>query len=134
MEIVAALIGIAAGAAGYWIAAFWMQPILRYRELRLRVYGDFIFYAQVVSAEGFNERMQKLHEDRVMANRRNSADLAACLTQLPRWYLWWLRREGQTPDRAASHLIAYSNTTDHDSAHKLTGAIKQALGFKDLAD
>lgn len=45
MEIVAAVIGVIAGAAGYWIAAFWMQPILRYRELRLKVYGDFIFYA-----------------------------------------------------------------------------------------
>lgn len=133
-EIVAAIIGIVAGAGGYWIAAFWMQPILRYRELRLKVYGDFIFYAQVVNAEGLNEKMQRLQEERVMANRRNSADLAACITELPTWYKKWLHRKGQTPEKAARHLIGYSNTFDYESARKVAGAIKRALGFKEVEE
>ncbi len=133
-EIIAAIIGIVAGASGYWIAAFWMQPILRYRELRMKVYGDFIFYAQVVNAEGLNSKMQELQEERVIANRRSSADLAACITELPIWYMKWLRRKGQTPERAAKHLIGYSNTFDYDSAHKLAEAIKRALGFKEVQE
>ena len=133
MEIIAAFIGIVAGATGYWIAAFWMQPILKYRELRLKVYGDFIFYAHVVNTEGLNERMQELQNERVMANRRNSADLAASLTELPKWYAWWLRQKGQAPDRAAKYLIGYSNTYDFESAQS-AGAIKRALGFKDVAE
>jgi hypothetical protein len=134
MEIIAALIGVVAGAAGYWIAAFWMQPVLKYRELRLQVYGDFVFYAQVVNADGLNERMQELHEERVMANRRRAADLAACLTELPSWYAWWLRRKGQEPERAARNLVGYSNTFDQESAHKVAGAIKRALGFKEVSE
>lgn len=134
MEIIAAFIGVVAGAAGYWIAAFWMRPILEYRELRLKVYGDFIFYANVVNAEGLNEQMHELLNERVMANRRNSADLAACLTELPKWYAWWLRQRGQAPDRAAKYLIGYSNTFDFESAQTSAGVIKRALGFKEVAE
>lgn len=134
MEMAAALIGILAGATGYCIGAFWMQPILKYRELRLKVYGDFVFYAQVVSADGLNERLKALYVERVMANRRTSADLAACLTQLPRWYVWWLLINGQTPMRAASHLIGYSNSIDHETAHKIAEKIKRDLGFKEVSE
>lgn len=47
-----ALLGVVTGAAGYWITTFWMKPILQYRELRTKVFADFIFYAQVVNADG----------------------------------------------------------------------------------
>ena len=57
-------IGVAAGAAGYWFTAFWMKPILQYRELRSRVFGDLILYAQVVYADGLIDRMPKLLEVR----------------------------------------------------------------------
>ena len=130
-KLLAVLIGVAAGAAGYWISTFWMKPILQFRELRLKVFADFIYYAQVVNAQGLNERMQNLYEDRVLANRRSSADLAACIVDLPFWYKWWLRRRGFSTERAAGHLIGYSNTTDYDNAAEAMRAIKQSLGLPD---
>jgi hypothetical protein len=130
-KLLAVLLGIIAGGIGYWITTFWMKPILQYRELRLKVFADFIFYAQVVNADGLNDRMKALYEDRITSNRRNSADLAACLIELPSWYRWWLHRKGQAPETAASHLIGYSNTNEYEAAAKVMGAIKRSLGFKD---
>jgi hypothetical protein len=129
-NIVAAFIGVAAGAAGYWVTTFWMRPLLQYRELRMKVHADFIFYAQVVNAAGLNERMQNLYEDRVLANRRNSAELVACLGELPSWYKKRLVRQGQAPVSAARHLIGYSNTTEYEAAAKLAAAIKRELGIQ----
>lgn len=129
-KLLAVLIGITAGAVGYLVSTFWISPILKFRELRMKVFADFIFYAQVVNAEGLNDRMQKLYEDRILANRRSSADLAACIVELPCWYKHWLRLRGHAPERAASHLIGYSSTTDYDQAAKVMRAIKKSLGYK----
>lgn len=129
-KLLAVLIGIAFGAIGYWVTTFWMKPILSYRELRIKVFADFIFYAQVVNATGLNDKMKQLYEDRILSNRRHSADLAACITELPCWYLWWLHRRGQNPEIAAGHLIGYSNTDEYDQAAKVRRAIQKALGFK----
>lgn len=129
-KLLAIFLGVVSGAIGYWITTFWMKPILQYRELRVKVFADFIFYAQVVNAEGLNDRMKELYEQRITSNRRHSADLAACITELPPWYRWWLNRKGQAPETAASHLIGYSNTTEYEQAIKVTRAIKKALGFK----
>ena len=134
VPLATAALGLSAGAAGYWITTFWMKPILQYRELRTRVFADFIFYAQVVNAAGLNERMNKLYEDRVIANRRNSADLAACLIELPTWYKWWLRRKGHAPEAAVTHLIGLSNTSEYEAAAKRVNAIKRALGYEPEPD
>src|SRR5271165_4239877 len=128
------LLGVVAGATGYWINTFWMKPILQYRELRIMVFADFIFYAQVVNAEMLNENMQKLYEDRILSNRRHSANLAACLCELPSWYRFWLHRTGQSPEIAARSLIGYSNTTDFDDARKVMNVIKKSLGFPTDSD
>lgn len=82
-KLLAVLLGSIAGAMGYWITTFWMKPILLYRDLRMKVFADFIFYAQVVNADGLSERMKTLYEERITSNRRHSADLAACLIELP---------------------------------------------------
>lgn len=129
-KLLAVLLGSIAGAMGYWITTFWMKPILQYRDLRMKVFADFIFYAQVVNADGLNDRMKVLYEERITSNRRHSADLAVCLIELPSWYRRWLHRRGQAPERAARHLIGYSNTTEYEAAAKAMKAIKKALGFK----
>jgi len=129
-KLLAVLLGIIAGTMGYWITTFWMKPILQYRDLRIKVFADFIFYAQVVNADGLNDQMKALYEERITSNRRHSADLAACLTELPSWYRWWLHKKGQAPEKATSHLIRYSNTTEYEAAAKVMEAIKKALGFK----
>jgi hypothetical protein len=110
-----------------------MKPILRYRELRSMVLSNIIYFAQVISADGLNERMQKLHEDRIEANRRSSAELTARLLELPRWYKALLRCRGHDPEAAAQDLIGLSNTTDYDAAAKRVKRIKIALGIQTTA-
>ena len=127
--LLTAIVGVITGAAGYWIANFWMQPILNYRALRSRVHADFIFYAQVVNANGFNQRLQDLYEQRIVSNRRNSAELAACAADLPRWYKQWLKFKGQNPELAITNLIGFSNTTDYEAAAKHAAVIRRALGI-----
>lgn len=129
-KLLTVLIGVVAGTLGYWFTTFWMKPILQYRELRSKVLIDLIFYAQVINAEGLNERMQKLYEDRVVANRRLAAELIACLLELPFWYKRWLRLSGHMPERAATDLIGFSNTTEYEIASKRVERIKIALGIK----
>ena len=127
--LLAAFIGIAAGAVGYWFSMFAMQPILRFREVRNKVLMDFIYYAQVVNADGLNDDMQRLFKERVFANRTSSAQLHAAINDLPVWYAWCLRRRGLDPTKAATHLIGYSNTREWDAAHKVENAIRRCLGL-----
>lgn len=128
------LIGIPAGALGYWITTFWMRPILQYKQLRTKVFSDFIFYAQVVNADGLNDKMKELYQRRVLSNRQNSADLSACLTELPPFYIWWLHRKNQFPEKAASGLIGYSNTIEYEHALNAMNSIRINLGFKGVND
>lgn len=129
-KLLAVLIGVITGTVGYWFTTFWMKPILQYRELRSKALIDLIFYAQVINADGLNEKMKKLYEDRVVANRWLSAELTACLLELPFWYKWWLQLRGHLPERAASDLIGFSNTTEYEAASKRIERIKVALGIK----
>lgn len=128
------IVGLVAGAIGYWFTTFWMKPILQYRELRSKIIADLIYYAQVTTAEGMNESMQKLYEERVLANRRSAAEMAACLLELPFWYKWWLTRWGHTPYKVVSDLIGFSNTTDYDKADLRTRSIRRSLGLKPEED
>ena len=128
-KLLAVLIGTMAGMAGYWITTFWMKPILFYRDLKTKVFADLIFYAQVINADGLNDRMKKMFEERVFANRRSAADLAACLLELPAWYRWYLRVRGQRPEAAVTDLIGYSNTTEYKAADDRIERIKRSLGL-----
>jgi hypothetical protein len=106
-----------------------MQPILRYRDARAKILMDFTYYAQVVNAEGLNEEMQKLFVERVLENRKSSAQLDAAVVELPSWFLWYLHRRGWRPAEAATHLIGFSNTRDWKEAVKLENVIRQKLGL-----
>ncbi len=132
-KLISVFVGIVAGACGYWFTTFWMKPILRYRELRSKVLSDLIYFAQVINADGLNERMQKLYEERIDANRRSSAELTACLLELPRWYMALLRCRGCNPEAAAQDLIGFSNTTEYDAAAKRVERIKKALCIRTTA-
>ena len=125
----AALIGIMSGAIGYWVSTFVMQPMLRFWDLRNKVLRDFIYYAQVINADGLNEDMKQLYRERVLSNRKASAELAAAILDLPSLYLFYLKRKGQVPAEAAKHLIGYSNNTDHDQAYRVETHIRRHLGL-----
>jgi hypothetical protein len=90
---------------------------------------DFIYYAQVINAEKLNEDMKKLYRERVLANRKSSAQLSAAIQDLPWWYSHYLKHKRLEPKNAATHLIGYSNTTDYEVAYKRENAIRKKLGL-----
>jgi hypothetical protein len=106
-----------------------MQPILRYRNIRNQILIDFVYFAQVINADGLNEEMQDLFRKRNLANRKSSAELRAAILDLPGWYKFYLKLWGLNPSKAAKHLIGFSNTTEYDQSHKLEAAIRKALGL-----
>lgn len=124
--IVTTFIGITAGAAGYWIANFWMRPILRFYEIRQQVLSDMLFFANAVIADGMSDKIKDACLKRIEANRRHSADLTACYEVLPSWYKKMTRLDVES---AARNLMGYANTPNYEDAVKRTNAIKKALGF-----
>jgi hypothetical protein len=126
-KLLAVLVGMIGGTVGYWFTTFWMKPILQYRELRSKILIDLIYYAQVINPTDLGERLKKLHEERIVSNRKCAAELNACIMELPFWYKWWLRFRGHQPARAASELIGFSNTYDYDAAAKRTDRLKSWL-------
>lgn len=70
IKLQAVLIGIVSGSIGYWFSTFSVQPILRYRNIRNQVFFDFVYFAQVVNAEGLNDEIQKLYQVRILSNRK----------------------------------------------------------------
>jgi len=129
IKLLALLIGVFFGAIGYWFSTFSMQPILRYREIKNQILMDFIYYAQVINAENLNDEMKKLYRERILANRKASAQLSAALLVLPRWYRFYLNWKKLNPSSAASNLIGFSNTTDHDKAYDRENFIRKSLGL-----
>lgn len=129
IKLQAVLIGVASGSFGYWFSTFSVQPVLRYRNVRNQVHIDFVYYAQVINAEGLNDEMQELYRERTLANRKSSAELNAAIVELPFWYRAYLKLKKLNPKKAAKHLIGYSNTKDYDLSHKLENAIRKNLGL-----
>jgi hypothetical protein len=123
------LIGIVSGALGYFFTTFIMQPILRFRDVKNQILMDFIYYAQVVNADGLNDDLKDLFRQRVLANRKASAQLSAAIGDLPWAYALLLKLQGRRPLQAASHLIGYSNTTDYEASNKLESSIRHQLGL-----
>ena len=112
---------------GFWVMS-WIQAIIRYGGIRNRIIADCVLYAQVIDPAGLDDRLLTLYERRVEPNRRNAAELSACLLELPEWYLRWLPRRGQTPAGVPSDLIGLSHTTDEEIARKQMKRIKHCLG------
>jgi hypothetical protein len=122
-------VSILVGLIGYLFSTFCMKPILQFLEIKAKILSDLVFYAQVVNADGLNEQMQKLHEDRNLANRRHSAEITACILEIPSWCQKIFLRNYDLI-LAAQLLIGLSNTTNYEDAAKLEGKIKTALAIK----
>lgn len=128
-KLISTIVGLVAGAVGYWFANFHMKPILRFNDVRNQILMNFIFYAQVINADRFNEKMQELHRERILANRKTSAQLSASAQDLPWWYQKYLKFNGVDIKRAAKHLIGFSNTSDFTMAEKKETVIRRSLGL-----
>lgn len=121
--------GVVAGTLGYWISTFHIQPILRFHDVRNQVLMDFIYYAQVINTSGLNDEMQNLYRERVLANRKASAQLFAATQSLPFWYRFYLKLKKWGPEDAAKHLIGFSSTTEYEQAAKVQALIRKKIGL-----
>jgi len=107
-QLLIAIVGIVAGAAGYLIATFWVRPILRYHDIKYQVASDLVYYANALDVEREGTVSQPAVE-RKERNRRHSSDLSALHAVLPRWYKWLLRRRREDPVGAAAALLKLAN-------------------------
>lgn len=122
-----ALFSVCCGAMGFLVAQFWFQPILRYREIKGQIISDLIFYANAINAEGLNEEMKQRTLDRMVANRKHSADLTACFYKFPKIYRYYLIKIGERPDFACGELIGLSNTSESHAAQTRIDKIQALL-------
>lgn len=129
VSIVSVIIGVGAGALGFWVSTFWIQPILRYRDLKHKIHRDFIYFAQVINVQDLNDDMQILYRERTLSNRNMSASLSAAVLELPPLYKMYLKFKGLDPRSAAEQLIGYSNTTEYEMSHKIQASIRKKLGL-----
>lgn len=126
-ELYTVLISLGAGALGYLIVTFWVQPVLRYRNIRYQIVSDLGFYRDVVNAEGLDASMKQRLDRRVENNRRSAADLTAIFIALPRLYKCWLCIQGIDVQQASSTLMGLSNTYDYDAAAERIKNIQRLL-------
>lgn len=85
-EIALLIFSLLAGGAGYLIVTFWMNPILRYLNIRDEVTSDLIFYANVMhDSEWHSEALKNRNEERRISNRKHASEIAACWYRLPDW-------------------------------------------------
>lgn len=123
------LIGLSAGALGYWFSTFSVAPIIRYWDVRNKIHRDFIYYAQVISPQGLNEKFKTIYEERLLVNRDSSARLSAAYLELPCWFKLYLKIKKLDPLAASSKLIGFSNTTEFNQAAKIQDFIRKKLGL-----
>lgn len=126
-QLLVTLVGIALGAIGYVIATFWVQPILRYRDIKYRIASDLVFFANAIELEKLDGTPRGDTLQRKESNRRSAAELKALHTYLPYWYRVLLRVRKENPIEASSNLIGLSNTSDQKDAKDLISAIGKNL-------
>jgi hypothetical protein len=121
------LLSIAAGAAGYLIATFWVRPILRYKDIKYQVASDLVFFANAIELHKLDGSLREDTLKRQDVNRQRASDLAAIYDYLPTWYRCWLQKSKEDPKRACSELIGLSNESDVKEAKQRIQNIKACL-------
>jgi hypothetical protein len=126
-ELLITLLGIGAGAVGYLIATFWVQPILRYREIKYRDAADLVFFANALDLQKQDGTLREDTLQRKDSNRRCAAELNAICSSLPFWYRWMLKKQNENPIEASKDLLGLSNSSDRDEAQDLIKDVKNNL-------
>ena len=126
-EIVILLCSLVAGGCGYLAVTFWMNPILRYLQIRHEVTSDLIFFANVITDDNLCDEFKQRHRTRQQQNRKHAAEMAASYYRLPCWYKWWLERREEKPLIASRNLIGLSYCNTHESADTHVQWLKKSL-------
>jgi hypothetical protein len=119
------LLSIAAGAVGYIVVTFWVQPILRYRDIKYQVAADLVFFANALELQKQNGKLRNDTLARQDNNRRCAAELKAICPQLPFWYRCKLRLKKENPTEGWKDLIGLSNSSKRDEAQRIHQARKE---------
>lgn len=120
-------LGVFAGGVGFLVIQFWMNPLLRYIEIKHQVTSDLVFYANVIDAGNLNEEMQQRHRDRQEQNRKHAAEIRASYYRLPWWYKQYLKYVKEDPIKASKALIGLSNSNKYDIGNSFTTQLLQSL-------
>lgn len=124
------ILSLVAGGLGYLFVTFHMRPTLRYFDLKHQIYSDLIFYANAINDEGMNDEVKAKVLQRIEANRRHSAELAACYADLPFWHKCYIKCRKHCPEKASKNLMGLSNTREDMAAAGRIDIIKSCLGIK----
>lgn len=121
-----------AGGLGYLIVTFWMNPIVRYLQIRHEVTSDLIFYANVMHEGLLGDELKKRADKRRVSNRKHASEIAACYYRLPWWYKKvFLKKRNADPLMASKNLIGLSNSSNETyNGHVET--LKSALNLRNL--
>lgn len=131
-EILLLIFSLCAGGLGYLIVTFWMNPILRYLQIRHEVTSDLIFYANVMHESLLGDELRERANKRRVSNRKHASEIAACYYRLPRWYKkFFLEKRNENPLMASRDLIGLSNSSN-ETYDKHIQALKNSLNLQDL--
>jgi len=131
-EVIVLIFSLLAGGSGYLIVTFWMNPVLRYLQIRHEVTSDLIFYANVLHETLLGDELKQRANERRVANRKHASEIAACYYRLPGWYKkYFLNRRNEDPLKASRNLIGLSNSSN-ETYRNHVDALKKALNLEGL--
>lgn len=125
------LLSIGAGALGYLIVTFWVQPILRYREIKYRVAADLVFFANAIELQKLDGTLREDTLERKDSNRRCASELKAIYSELPFWYRLLLKKREENPIEASKELIGFSNSSNRADGLEFAKGIRKNLKIID---
>lgn len=117
-EYLVIMFSFAAGCAGYYFIHFFVNPVLRYYDIRHQVTSDLFYYANAIgSKDGAAEALRRRQQERQDANRKHAAEIIAVYYRLPGYYRFWLKRKGEDPLEASRSLVGLANSVNDDQAY-----------------
>lgn len=123
-------IAVLAGLVGFFSSTFWIQPILRYRDIRSKIIERLIYLSDVYeddSTNYFKEHSEnnvdvqevlnfekKRMKEKYFEGRKLSGELHGVILYLPNWYKsFFLKRRDENPWEAKNQLIGFANSRDY---------------------
>jgi hypothetical protein len=125
VQIVAVLLGLFGGAAGWFAANFLGKSLVQFFELRALVYEEMLFSADLtpeLELPLFNASGERL---RRIASRLKSLEETALPVVRQIWEMG-----GYDPADAADAIVRYAYSYDRAQRRKLRSNIEKALRFK----
>ena len=133
-EAAVLLLGLFLGGCGYLATNFWFSALLRYVQLRHDITSSLIFFGNAINPENVCDMLKRRYEERIEANRRHAAEIAACYYRLPFWYRWYLKWIREDPLLASKNLVGLCNCSKESDAGVHIEQIKRALHISEELD